>query len=318
MTTQNNIFAKLLTENTGRHFLDSGGAYGRNWERNQGRDFEAEAPATVKWDGYIDFTLSTYHFLKDKLHYEEELDTMFQRWMNRKAHEDMGYLQLMEAFPEYLAKVLGRRDGTTYEPTGIYGEDGPVCVNTYNEESSLSQVIQYVYFTLSEDGSRCHDDNYVLLQVHGGCDVRGGYTAPRLFSMGRYDDTGLFDHNRGTIYAEKPDNDQLGFPGISTKWTDDAPYWYSDGSSWGFEGCWGFKHRALEDYPVAYVSAETYQQLLDDGHEPINGLIEVERSWSYKSANVVAAQVVQGYLCVDEDRNMYCPITGWPLKASMY
>ena len=26
---------EMLQENTGRHMLDSGGAYGRHWERNQ-------------------------------------------------------------------------------------------------------------------------------------------------------------------------------------------------------------------------------------------------------------------------------------------
>lgn len=35
------VIASMLTENTGRHMLDSGGAYGRNWERNHGRDVES-------------------------------------------------------------------------------------------------------------------------------------------------------------------------------------------------------------------------------------------------------------------------------------
>ena len=29
----------MLTENTGKHMLDSGGAYGRHWERNQKKSF---------------------------------------------------------------------------------------------------------------------------------------------------------------------------------------------------------------------------------------------------------------------------------------
>lgn len=322
MTTQN-IFASMLTENTGRHFLDSGGAYGRHWERNQGKegkDFDKQPMAWVKWDyGFINFTISTYHFLREKLHYEEEIDTMFQRWMNRKAHEDMGYLQLMEAFPAYLAKVLGRKDGTTFEPAGLYGDGSPMVINTYNEESNLDQVIQYVYFTLVDDHGSREEDTYVLLQVHGGCDVRGGYTAPRVFSMGRYDDTGIFDHNRGSIHAVKPDNDQLGFPGISTKWTDDAPYWCCDGgSSWGYEGCWGCEHQALESYEPCYVNAEEYQELLDAGKHAENGVIAVDEPRNYKYGKAVAAAPVQGYLCFDEDGNMFCPITGWPLEASFY
>ncbi len=38
--------AEMLKENTGRHMLDSGGAYGRHWERNQDKTFEDE-PATI-------------------------------------------------------------------------------------------------------------------------------------------------------------------------------------------------------------------------------------------------------------------------------
>ena len=34
--------AEMLQENTGRNFLDSGDYYGRNWEHNQGADFEAQ------------------------------------------------------------------------------------------------------------------------------------------------------------------------------------------------------------------------------------------------------------------------------------
>ena len=45
METTKKIIYEMLTENTGAHFLDSGGAYGRNHERNAKKtinDFEAE------------------------------------------------------------------------------------------------------------------------------------------------------------------------------------------------------------------------------------------------------------------------------------
>ena len=45
--------------------------------------------------------------------------------------------------------------------------------NSYNRDSNLSQVIQYTVY----------DSGLVALQVHGGCDVRGGYTAPRIFAI---------------------------------------------------------------------------------------------------------------------------------------
>ena len=45
MKNTKQLIYKMLTQNTGAHFLDSGGAYGRNWERNQVKtieDFENE------------------------------------------------------------------------------------------------------------------------------------------------------------------------------------------------------------------------------------------------------------------------------------
>ena len=46
--------------------------------------------------------------------------------------------------------------------------------NTYNGDSDLSQVLQGSW--LEMDG-----EPYLLLQIHGGCDVRGGYTDAKLF-----------------------------------------------------------------------------------------------------------------------------------------
>ena len=58
------VIAAMLVENTGIHFLDSGGKSGRAWQRNQGHDFESEPPATVNFRyKYVDFTYSVYHWL---------------------------------------------------------------------------------------------------------------------------------------------------------------------------------------------------------------------------------------------------------------
>jgi len=50
-------------------------------------------------------------------------------------------------------------------------------VNTYNGESMLSQVLQYTSLYHPDEGY------YILLQIHGGCDVRGGYTDAKLFRL---------------------------------------------------------------------------------------------------------------------------------------
>jgi hypothetical protein len=63
------LIYKMLTENTGAHMLDSGGVYGRNWERNQVKtieDFENEPEEVYtyskRWNE-LSRTVSVYHYL---------------------------------------------------------------------------------------------------------------------------------------------------------------------------------------------------------------------------------------------------------------
>jgi hypothetical protein len=54
-----NVIASMMTENTGTHMLDSGGAYGRHWQRNKGLTVDAlkEMPSATlevsirEWQG---------------------------------------------------------------------------------------------------------------------------------------------------------------------------------------------------------------------------------------------------------------------------
>jgi hypothetical protein len=46
--------------------------------------------------------------------------------------------------------------------------------NTYNWDSDLSQVLQGSWIDIG-------GQQYLLLQIHNGCDVRGGYTDAKLF-----------------------------------------------------------------------------------------------------------------------------------------
>ena len=181
--------AEMLTENTGRHMLDSGGAYGRNWERNQGREFEAEPATTLSFKyGYMDLSHNLYHWLSEKLEYNPQLQGQFTRFANRPENRDESWFANVDAFRE---KLMEKGAG------GIYGEGEPFTVNTYNHESLLSQVIQYLYW---------EDDNggHVLLQVHGGCDVRGGYTAPKAFDV--CEELGILEDQRGGVHCTGEDH----------------------------------------------------------------------------------------------------------------
>lgn len=200
------VLKDMLQEDTGSHFLDSGGAYGRNHERNQGRDFESEKPTGLSFK-YSDIEIrhNLYHWLLDRLEYSPEVDAIFNEFAKLPENEDSHWMQLMEEFPQHLA-VKTDSD----EPTGMYGEGDPFTINTYNGEDLLSQTIQYTYFT-TDQGS------YVLLQIHGGADVRGGYTKPVVFE--ETEELAMFDNARASIYCK-------GDPSHSW-YTDDAYNWYS-------------------------------------------------------------------------------------------
>ena len=170
----------LLLENTGTHFLDSGSAYGRHWQKNQGKtiqDFINE-PAVgfdlmvyKEIDGEwkrarlenfeeIEYSISVFHYLTSGA---LALDHICQEFNARPA-KDWDFEK---------AYGVSKRSG---EWLLSIGADFGASFNTYNYESSLSQVLQGTYVTIV-------DLHYVLLQVHGGCDVRGGYTDAKLFAL---------------------------------------------------------------------------------------------------------------------------------------
>lgn len=165
--TIENAITKMLTENTGSHMLDSGGAYGRHWEKNQKRLFENEKKYT--FDNY-DISLNVYHYLVDNLTISKESQKYQRMYEKFVAKSEDYHLADMEDFIHNL-----NRKGLSQSDNYIIGKT-PQTVNTYNHESLLSQVLQYIIFY---DG----DDYFILLQIHNGCDVRGGYTAPKIFEI---------------------------------------------------------------------------------------------------------------------------------------
>lgn len=276
-TTQTDVTAEklieMLQENTGRHMLDSGGAYGRHWEANQGTNFE-EQP-----EGWLEFWIrgedldilpmvNVYHFLKDRLEYNPELDEHYREYVE----EEDCYLDVHSA--ENFVSLL---DGAG----GIYGEGKPFTVNTYNGENLLSQVLQYVYWT---------DDNgaHVLLQIHGGCDVRGGYTDPVAFDVADYDSTSIFDNAAATIYCI----------GCGKPWDTD------NGCHWAPESCYGRDYTQLNNYPATSERPD-YPERPDPAQMSM-AFGEFE-DWEPRDSGVV---------WVDDEHNGHCPYCGGLLHIS--
>jgi hypothetical protein len=265
------ILRRMLVENTGMALCDSGGrpkfdesgkyagseyGYGRNHERNRGRDFDREPEVSLSIDKHgIDFTYNVYHWLKSRLSFDAAMDRRFRRFANRPDHAREPGLVVAEAFPDWL-RERGER------VTGLYGDGQKMVVNTYNGDDLLGQTIQYVYFEI--DGTA-----YVALQIHGGADVRAGYTFPRIF---RIDDDGanMFSNADASIYCDGDTHDAPGQLTLSGEpiyhephnWrTDDSYHWYYDGCSAGVR---------LEDYPrVLLPDGMTARQALESQPETL-------------------------------------------------
>ena len=166
--TQKTVFA-MLTENTGTHFLDSGGTNGRMWQRNQGKsiqDFANEPEQSVNISNWvaangneyteIERTVSVFHYLS-----QLELDDLCEPF-NDIQDECNNWDADCEAY------------GVSREAWQMLIDECDPDIkidrvwNTYNGESDLSQVLQGAWLEV-------FGEPYVLIQVHGGADVRGGY-----------------------------------------------------------------------------------------------------------------------------------------------
>lgn len=278
--TTEQAIAEQLTEGTGRALCDSGGAYGRNWQRNQkaveltGGDavkhFEGLDESTVQFDIYkhgkevnewqpeIAVTHNVYHFLKDRLHYSPAEDEKFLAFAELPENKDESWLANMEAYVENRLT----EDNSHREPR---------CVNTYNGEDLVSQVLQFTEYTAEETESQFEVD-YVLLQIHQGCDVRGGYTRPVAYEVS--EEYALYDNCRATLWAGNTlDKRQLTFDGKeqdnSHSWyTDDGYHWYADDNGEQLES-----YTATDDATKRGDGVHLYIDDDGNGYSPINGAL---------------------------------------------
>ncbi len=240
------VVAAMMRENTGRSFLDSGGAYGRQFERNQKRAFENEPSAWIEFNIYdrgkwaneevapkpepeIMYTKSVYHWLVNNVDFSPTWNTMFYDVFLPEFDPDGDkyWIDLMLEFALWLKARGWRVDNAPYGE-GSVTKRSDIVVNTYNGECALSQTLQYGQFYAEFEGDCEHPDAeiasgvIVLLQIHNGADARGGYTRPIVFEANEPD--GMYFYNDGGISCDNPD--------CHAQWsTDDAYHWYFDGNS---------------------------------------------------------------------------------------
>jgi len=125
------IVYSMMIENTGSHFLDSGGAYGRSWQRNQNKtikEFINEFEEQYTFDGsYISRTVSVFHYLCGL-----EVDDLCLKF-NAKNKKENNF--------DADADVYGVGKNT-WEWLSKQDVEIQYTFNTYNGDSDLSQILQ--------------------------------------------------------------------------------------------------------------------------------------------------------------------------------
>jgi len=166
------VIYNMLTENTGTHFLDSGGANDRHWQKNQSKtinDFDNEEEIQIidKDSEYPYLIKSLYHHLIDSCEYLEKDNKDFINWINQnpyswKDNQDGRCAGSMYDVEEYMSLTYGDDIRTEY---------------TFNYDNNLSQDIQFM--TVGDT----YDCNIIALAIHNGADARGGLTDYKIFRI---------------------------------------------------------------------------------------------------------------------------------------
>lgn len=216
------IIDKMLKENTGRHFLDSGGAYGRHWEQNQERDYTKEEATILRVkaeeDGeitelYVMFNL--FHFLTAHLdvdEFTEKIEREFYEFGEKEEWDREPWEDVLEAFRKEKKIKVKHSD------------------YTYNHDCILTQDI--VFWECEFDG-----EDFLILRIHNGCDARSGFTSPKFFRFYDYFfmamNTIYCSCNGGSLELVEGVNALFDAPGLLCRnnWmSDDGGYhWYYDG-----------------------------------------------------------------------------------------
>ena len=178
ITTLQKTLISMLKENTGKAMCDSGDAYGRHWEQNALVEFEKTDSVNIEGSGKdtyvvdddsttlenVCFNVPVYHYLMHDLELDDVCDEFNDLQAKAEANGDnwgdkfYGVYEGAEEFFDDMDKSIGR------------------AWNTYNGETHLSQILQ------GRD-VEINGERYALLQIHQGCDVRGGYTDAKLFKL---------------------------------------------------------------------------------------------------------------------------------------
>ena len=178
MKTLEETIVAMLTENTGTHMLDSGGAGGRHWQRNQQKsleDFENE-PRMILLDEDTDYPYyvkSTFHHLIDSCTYLPYENEKLFDWVNEDKYHYSNNPEGRSLDCLYdIEKYMELRFFDDFDHSR-----GTEVTNTFNHECSLDQTLLYI--TVGDT----YECDRIALSIHNGADVRGGYTDYKIFKI---------------------------------------------------------------------------------------------------------------------------------------
>ena len=166
LTETESVLHDMLKENTGCAMMDSGGDDGRHWQRNAKiKDFRELPAYSYEVSDYLEISASLFHYLNENLTYNDDVTREFTRWCTRNGAETHHHVSP----EEFLEQVYGA------------SEDDYRSGNSYDGEGLSDQVVQFTTY----------NDDLVFLQIHGGADIRGGYTDIKVFNM--HDECFMYD-----------------------------------------------------------------------------------------------------------------------------
>lgn len=170
-------FYELARVNTGAHFLDSGGAYGRHHEKPPVPEDHPVHYARRWGDGYydIDLLVNQPSALEEAFAIDPKATHAFRLWAQiADPHDDHNWIELAKLYcvrmvetgrwndPE-LADVI-RHQGREMGVRSVYAD------NSYNHDNALDQDFEIIAPNPYE--------GWALIMSHNGCDIRGGYSPP--------------------------------------------------------------------------------------------------------------------------------------------
>ena len=161
--------ADMFMEHIPTSILDSGGSFGYRYQECRRNPVWKRPDATFEFcvrNGKLDTVayLNTFRWLSEVLLYDRSVDDKFQEWRKQEFPDGEGW-------EEHLPEFVNPQTNKTYKHW--WGE------YTYNYENSYDT--DFIWYMIKEGKHPDTSTNLVILQLHNGCDARGGFTEPVMF-----------------------------------------------------------------------------------------------------------------------------------------